>query len=98
MKIKQKEIEKEKVDTTNWGSWGCEPSTFDWEYQEDETAYVFEGKVIVKTPTEEVEVKGGSLVQFPKGLKCTWKVIEPIRKVYTFQKFDWHTWEKSLEE
>ncbi len=51
MKIELKEIEKEKVDTTNRGSWDCEPSTFDWEYQEDETAYVFEGKVIVKIPT-----------------------------------------------
>ena len=98
MKIKQKKIVKEKVDISNWNSWSCEPSTFDWEYDEDETAYVFEGKVIVQTPNEEVEVKGGSLVQFPKGLKCTWKVIEPIHKVYTFQKFDWATWEKSLED
>ncbi|MFX1516019.1 MAG: cupin domain-containing protein [Promethearchaeota archaeon] len=98
MKIKQREIAKEKVDISNWSSWDCEPSTFDWEYNDDETAYVFEGKVVVTTPDEEVEVKGGSLVQFPKGLKCTWKVIEPIRKVYTFQKFDWAVWEKSLED
>lgn len=98
MKIKQKKIAKEKVDISNWSSWGCEPSTFDWEYNEDETAYVFEGKVIVKTPNEEVELKGGLLVQFPKGLKCTWNVIEPICKVYTFQKFDWAAWEKSLED
>ncbi len=96
MKIRQKETAKDKVDTRGWNQWGCEPSTFNWEYNEDETAYVFEGKVIVKTPTEEVEVRGGELVQFPKGLKCTWKVIEPIRKVYTFQKFDWDAWEKSL--
>ncbi len=98
MKIRQKEILKERVNTSGWSTWECEPSTFDWEYNEDETAYVFEGKVIVKTPIEEVEVKGGQLVQFPKGMKCTWEVIEPIKKVYTFQKFDWSAWEKSIEE
>ncbi|MEW6328302.1 MAG: cupin domain-containing protein [Thermodesulfobacteriota bacterium] len=25
------------------------------------------------------------MVTFPRGLKCTWTVIEPIRKVYTFK-------------
>jgi uncharacterized cupin superfamily protein len=89
MKIRQKTIIKEKVKTDGWEEWQCNPSTFDWEYDEDETAYVFEGKVLVKTLTEEVEIKGGQLVQFPKGLKCTWTVLEPIKKVYTFQKFNW---------
>ncbi|UCE12507.1 MAG: cupin domain-containing protein [Candidatus Heimdallarchaeota archaeon] len=100
MKIRKKDVDKEKVDITDWNSWGCEPSTFDWSYDSDETAYVFEGKVIIKPSSEEeeVEIKGGQLVQFPKGMKCTWKVIEPIRKVYTFKKFDWDAWEKSLEE
>jgi uncharacterized cupin superfamily protein len=46
MSIKQRIIAKEKVDTSNWSSWGCEPSTFDWEYNEDETAYVFEGRLL----------------------------------------------------
>ena len=32
-----------------WSPWECEPSTFDWEYPADETAYVFEGRVKVKT-------------------------------------------------
>jgi uncharacterized cupin superfamily protein len=100
MKIRQKKIEQEKVKSTikNWNSWGCEPSTFEWEYDDNETAYVFEGQVIVKTPTQEVEIKGGQLVQFPKGLKCTWKVIQPIKKVYTFQKFNWEKWKEELEK
>ncbi|HAG51262.1 MAG TPA: cupin, partial [Deltaproteobacteria bacterium] len=33
---------------------------------------------------EEVEIKKGDLVTFPKGLKCKWNVIERIRKAYIF--------------
>jgi len=86
-KILIKKPTKEEVDKLgldSWGSWECEPSTFDWQYDSDETAYVFEGKVKVKTAEEEVEINAGDLVTFPKGLKCTWNVIETIRKKYTF--------------
>ena len=68
----------------NWTPWECEPSTFDWEYTSDETAYVLDGKVVVKTPKGDVEIAKGDLVTFPKGLKCTWEVKEKIRKVFTF--------------
>lgn len=87
-KIRIEKPTKEKLDslgTDKWSPWECEPSTFDWEYDSDETAYVFSGKVKVKTPEEEVEINAGDLVTFPKGLKCTWNVIEKIRKVYTFK-------------
>ena len=87
-KIKVEKPTKEKLDSLGidkWSSWECEPSTFDWEYDSDETAYVFEGKVKVKTAEEEVEINSGDLVTFPKGLKCTWNVIEKIKKVYTFK-------------
>lgn len=87
-KIKIEKPSKEKLDSLGidkWSPWECEPSTFDWEYDSDETAYVFEGKVKVKTPEEEVEINAGDLVTFPEGLKCTWNVIEKIRKVYTFK-------------
>ena len=73
-----------KMDVNSWSTWGCEVSTFDWEYDNDETAYVLEGKVKVKTPHGEVEINKGDLVTFPKGLQCTWNVLEPIKKVYTF--------------
>ncbi len=68
-----------------WSPWECEPSTFDWEYDSNETAYVLEGKVKVKTSSGEVEINKGDLVYFPKGLKCTWNVVQKIRKVYTFK-------------
>ena len=74
----------EELGIQNWSPWECEPSQFDWEYSSDETAYLYEGKVKVNTGSEEVEVNAGDLVTFPKGLKCSWHVIEKVRKVYTF--------------
>ncbi len=79
--------ELEALGIENWNSWGCEPSTFDWEYPGRETAYVHEGRVTVKHKDGETEIKAGDLVVFPKGMKCTWIVHEAIRKVYTIEDF-----------
>jgi len=85
IKIEKPTREKlEQLGVDSWSPWGCQPSTFDWEYDTDETAYVLEGKVKVKTSSGEVEINKGDLVHFPKGLKCTWEVLEKIRKVYKF--------------
>lgn len=88
-KINIEKASKEKLDSlgvNNWNPWSCEPSTFDWEYDSDELAYVLAGKVKVKAEDgEEVEINKGDLVCFPKGLKCTWNVLEKIQKVYTFK-------------
>jgi uncharacterized cupin superfamily protein len=87
------QIEKERpsrerlaeLGVERWSPWECEPSTFDWEYGDEETCYVLEGQVRVKTLAgEEVEFGAGDLVRFPKGLKCTWEVVRKIRKVYRF--------------
>ena len=76
--------EAEKLGIDKWEKWSSPPTAFDWEYPEEETAYVFEGRVKVKTEWEEVEIKAGDLVVFPKGLKCRWEVHQTIRKVYRF--------------
>jgi uncharacterized protein len=71
----------------SWSPWECTPETFDWEYSSDETAYVKEGKVEIRTEHgQQVELGAGDLVFFPSGLKCTWTVLETIRKVYVFGK------------
>ena len=67
-----------------WSVWECEPSTFDWHYDTVEQAYVYQGRVKVKTAHQEVEIKAGDFVTFPKNLDCTWEVKERIRKVYKF--------------
>ena len=77
------ELKELGVDT--WSPWSCEPSTFEWEYDEDETAYVMEGRVTVQHAGGETEINAGDLVVFPKGLQCVWTVHETIRKVYTFK-------------
>lgn len=68
-----------------WGKWECGVKKFEWEYDDDETFYVLEGKVRVVTDDgEKAEFGKGDLVMFPKGVKCTWDVKEKIRKVYRF--------------
>ncbi len=88
MKIKIEKPDEKKLEELNvksWPIWEKEPSTFPWEYTETETCYILEGRVKVKTEDgEEVEIKKGDLVTFPKGLKCTWNVIEKIKKHYNF--------------
>jgi uncharacterized cupin superfamily protein len=85
IKVKPMTLEEaKKLGIDSWGRWECEPSKFDWEYDEQETAYVFEGDVIVTTPEEEVHIKENMLVSFPAGLKCTWDVRKTIKKAYTF--------------
>lgn len=68
-----------------WSVWECEPSVFDWHYDEMEKAYVYEGRVKVRTAVGETEIKAGDFVTFPAGLDCQWQVLETIRKVYTFE-------------
>ena len=76
----QDRLDELKVKT--WSPWNCQVSEFDWEYSEDEACYFLDGKVIVKAEGEKVEIKKGDLAFFPQGLKCRWKILEPVRKVY----------------
>ena len=72
-------------ETETWSVWECAPSSFDWHYDQKEIAYLFEGKVKVKTADQEVEINKGDLVIFPQGLDCSWQVLERVRKVYLFE-------------
>lgn len=86
VKIEKPEEEKlRELGVDSWGTWECDPSTFEWSYDSPETCYILEGKAKVKTPSGEVEFGKGDLVRFPQGLSCTWTVIEKIRKKYSFQ-------------
>ena len=77
--------EAKKLGIESWGEWGCEPSVFDWQYSDRETAYVFEGDVIIKYGNgEEAHITPNCLCVFPKGLKCVWDVRKAVRKAYQF--------------
>lgn len=86
-KIIMKEMsiqEAQKIGIDNWETWECEASVFDWEFEELEVCYFFEGNVVVTAENEEAHIKEGMLVSFPKGMKCTWNVSKKIRKAYTY--------------
>ena len=83
--MKKTDDELKELGVVGWGTWEKEPSTFDWEYDDDEAFYVLEGAATVKEEGgDEVSFGKGDFVTCPKGLKCTWTVKEHIRKKYKF--------------
>ena len=77
-----KEVDLKEV--RSWPVWTCEVSEFDWEYSEQESCLLLEGEVEVASDNETVKFGAGDFVIFPKGLRCKWKVIKPVRKHYSF--------------
>ena len=75
-------ILKNKQETlyAEWQIWKCGVSKFDWEYTQEEHCYIIEGEVKVLGIDEEIIISKGDYVIFPKGLKCHWEVIKPIKK------------------
>ncbi len=72
----------------DWPIWEKEVSEFPWSYDRSETGYFMRGQVIV-TPDdgESVEIGRGNLVTFPAGMTCTWKILKPVEKRYSFGWF-----------
>lgn len=77
--------EIEAMGIRNWPIWTKEISTFDWFYDTTEKCYFLEGRVLIQTEKGEIEIKKGDFVTFPIGLKCVWKILEPVRKHYKFE-------------
>lgn len=69
----------------SWPTWVKEVSEFSWNYSEKESCLIIKGRAEVETSDgEKVEFEAGDFVVFPSGIKCVWKVIEPIEKKYNF--------------
>ncbi len=75
---------KEKLDrigVKDWPTLEKDVCRIDWFFDSTEKSYFLDGRVIVKTEDgQEVTVEKGDLATFPKGLKCTWFIEEPMRK------------------
>lgn len=77
--------EKEIKDAESWNTWSKEVSEFQWFYDDTETCLVLEGAALVQdTHGNTVEFKKGDMVRFEKGLSCTWKITDDLRKKYKF--------------
>ena len=87
MKIEISKVSKNELSEMgvfSWPIWSCEVSEFDWEYSDEESCLLLDGEVEVSSDIETVSFGTGDFVVFPRGLKCRWKVIRPVRKHYTF--------------
>ncbi|MBN1125054.1 MAG: cupin domain-containing protein [Sedimentisphaerales bacterium] len=85
--IVRKPTEEEALTCKSWDTWGCPASEFLWDYTQTETCLILEGQVTVTDRpegTDSVSFGPGDLVIFPVGLKCIWKVTNPVRKHYDF--------------
>jgi hypothetical protein len=66
-----------------WPIWQKTPSSFEWYYETQERCYLLTGKVIVMPQNAEaVTLTAGDLVTFPKGMHCTWQILETVSKHY----------------
>ena len=59
---KEMKIPDEPKNIHGWSVWECEPSSFDWRYSDTEEAYVYQGKVKVRTANGEIEINKGDFV------------------------------------
>lgn len=77
--------EQDALGVKSWPVWEKGISEFPWTYETQETCYFLAGEVTV-TPAqgEPVTLRAGDLAVFPKGLQCTWKITQPVRKHYRF--------------
>ncbi|CAN0880166.1 hypothetical protein LINGRAHAP2_LOCUS13506 [Linum grandiflorum] len=72
----------------SWPRWAFAPSKFPWTYSANETSYLLEGKATVypEGSEEGVEIGAGDLIDFRKGMSCTWEVSVAVYKHYKFNQ------------
>lgn len=72
----------------SWPTWSCDVSEFEWEYTQTEKCLLIDGSVEVRDmppARQSVSFCAGDFVVLPSGLKCIWKIIQPVRKYYDFE-------------
>jgi len=85
IKIEQLEVSQlEEIGVFDWPIWEKDESKFDWYYDSQEKCFILEGEVDVITEFEQITIKAGDFVIFPKGLECVWDINSAIKKHYSF--------------
>jgi len=65
--------------------WAKEPSEFPWHYDQQETCLIIDGQAeVTAADGQTVSFGPGDYVVLPRGLDCTWKVKQALRKHYKF--------------
>ena len=81
----RKPTDEEQREAASWPVWSKEASEFPWAYDEPETCLIVEGDVTVTNEDGQAfHFAAGDWVVFPKGMTCTWKVNQDVRKHYRF--------------
>lgn len=78
----------DQLGVASWPTWTGTPSQIPWAFAAKETMYLLQGKVKVYCDGHDdfFEIGAGDLVEFPKGMKITWHVIETVKKHYSLDK------------
>jgi len=89
MKVKIEQPDEERLAELRVKTWPTlekQACDIDWVFDCTEESYFLEGRVIVETADgRRYEVKKGDLATFPRGLACTWHIIEPMRKHFNLK-------------
>lgn len=65
------------------GVWECTAYTAVFDaYPVDEFCYILSGQVTITDDTGTETFSAGECFVIPKGLKCTWEMLETVRKFY----------------
>ena len=85
---KPTQAELDQLQVKKWPTWEKEVSVFDWQFPEQEIAYIIAGECVI-TPVGKAGKLGtavhfgeGDLVTFPEGLSAKWEVTKPLHKHY----------------
>jgi uncharacterized cupin superfamily protein len=84
MKMRVRKPTQAEIDSTAcWETWTGEPSVFPYDY-EQAIYFILEGKAKVKDDEgNEISFAAGDWVEFAKGLKTEWKIIEKVHKRFS---------------
>lgn len=88
MRIKVEQLDQaqlEEIGVFDWPVWEKEEAKFDWFYDKQEQCYIIEGNVDIITEFEQLTIRAGDFVTFPKGMECVWDINSTIRKHYSFE-------------
>jgi len=84
IKLQAEEIEEKGIEL--WPIWTKEISKFPWTYEGKEECLIIEGKIIISSNTQHLEINSGDFVVFENGFECVWDIKEAVKKYYKFHE------------